>query len=520
MDRMREFFLHRYKDRDYREQQRAFIIILLTIVLAVVMVLNALVIAVVRGRGFGDFAVVAIFVIEAIFVIALILTTKGHSSVASHFLLAPVTAILWLIIFNLTKTKDILVAADTIVYMVPLIIIAMLVSGKRSVVFYSLLQIAGVVAYSLINESQGFLTHEQAVDFLADSTVSFVMTGVCCVAALSMSERSHRMLEKSFNESCVQGDKIRSILVSSGESARRVAEATSMLVGTTLTFSTNAQTQAATVEELTSSVEEVTASGESVYTMAKNQRDLTERVKEEMANLYRIVSEAGSEMGSALTIRDKLNTMVEKSKTEIQDTLKVMSTATSKFREVQDTVGIIEDISDQINLLSLNASIEAARAGEHGRGFAVVAEEIGKLADNTTGNLKTINNLFAGSNQEVQRALERLELFIGSLNMMIASIAEFGLKIDRVVVLAREDLSLNEKARGSLDSVLSESQSILTAADEQKNALEEISKSIQVINETTQELASSTDDVSKSAEQLAVAVGNLKELSVGEPAVT
>ncbi len=247
--------------------------------------------------------------------------------------------------------------------------------------------------------------------------------------------------------------------------------------------------------------------------MARSQCDLTERVKEEMANLYRIVSEVGTEVGSALAIRDRLNAMVEKSKGDIQDTLRVMSTATSRFREVQDTVGIIEDISDQINLLSLNAAIEAARAGEHGRGFAVVAEEIGKLADNTTGNLKTINSLFSGSNQEVQRALQSLNLFMESLNSMIASIAEFGLKIDRVVVLAREDLSLNERARVSLDSVLAESQNILTAADEQKNALEEISKSIQVINTTTQELALSTEDVSRSAGQLSMAVEKLTSIS-------
>jgi methyl-accepting chemotaxis protein len=285
------------------------------------------------------------------------------------------------------------------------------------------------------------------------------------------------------------------------------------MASTAQRFSSNAQTQAATVEEITSSIEEVTASGENVHGMARTQMELTEKVRLEMEQLHNIVTRAGENMKLALEIRDMLNREVEKTGAEIDGTRGVILEATSKFREMQDTVNIIEAISEQINLLSLNAAIEAARAGEHGRGFAVVADEIGKLADNTQSNLKAINSMFDASNSRIARVVDQLEVFIASLKRMIEFIEEFSVKIDGVVSLTNQDLTLNKTARLSLEDVLAEAHHILNATSEQKIALEEVAKSVAVINDTTQEMAAGSEELSGTSMENAEMAQGLMSLS-------
>jgi len=301
------------------------------------------------------------------------------------------------------------------------------------------------------------------------------------------------------------------LLDSLKEVSEKMDESAGQLSNNSSFFSDNIQSEAATIEEITATIEQISSGAESVSNSVEDQTNAMNVLMSKITNLFEKTKEMADKVSQTAQMTDGINEKAKSGEHSINVMDSSMEEISNTSNEMTGILSIINDISDQINLLSLNAAIEAARAGDAGRGFAVVADEISKLADQTASSVKDIDSLIKKSDTEVQRGMDHVKNTVSTLQDIMKGIVSVKDMMETINEYMNSHLETSEDVNREASIVKDQSDIIKTAAEEQKSASLEIVKSVTNTNALSQANASSAEDISQHSQDISTMSNEIRE---------
>ncbi len=225
---------------------------------------------------------------------------------------------------------------------------------------------------------------------------------------------------------------------------------------------------------ISSAIEEMAATSEEIARATSNTLDASQRLKEIARN--------------SLQANRKIKTTMKGLTKEMGDVSAQAQTMGQQMSEIGSIINTINKLSEQTNLLALNAAIEAARAGEHGRGFAVVADEVRQLA--------------TASRESTDRISDLLDNLTNVSNAVINGINSNNERATASLAVTEEGEKAAEQVQQSAEEVESLANSMSAATEEQSTTARDIAKDVTSVQEAASHEAKTAEALNALAEEL------------------
>jgi len=272
---------------------------------------------------------------------------------------------------------------------------------------------------------------------------------------------------------------------------------------------------AISAREIAIATDEIANGATSLANEAERGNELTDNISKQMeqvvlankqmetaAHQVEKSSQQGTEYLNGLLVQTNSTVDIVNSLTEKVDALKSSTSSVMKVLEV------MQNITQQTNILSLNATIEAARAGVAGRGFMVVADEIRQLADQSRQSITMVGEITDNIQQEMNETVQALSDASPLFQQQISSVKETSQIFVSVQQQMEGFVKQIEMVTASIDD-LNESQNVLS------EAMSNVSAVAQQSSATSEEVASLSSEQQTVSEQLVQLSGKLENVSNG-----
>lgn len=315
------------------------------------------------------------------------------------------------------------------------------------------------------------------------------------------------VLAQSFNDFL---DKLSGVLYEVKDISSQLAASSEQMSASSHSFADNAQSQSATSEEISATIDEIVSGMDIVASTANYQSERMGVLSGKINDLADVITKMEDAIKKGLGHTENMAVAASNGEKSLQYMNDSMNKIVESSQEMTNIVAMINDISEQINLLSLNAAIEAARAGESGKGFAVVADEIAKLADQTSQSTNEISGLIEENNSEIRTGIQNVDASINSTKRIVEGVNAIKEMMNNFNEYMKVQMDSKNEVMKETELVTQKSFEIKKASDEQKVATQEISNSVSSINEMTQVNATGAEQMSANANEVAQMADVLK----------
>jgi len=505
------FITSRYENENYITQRKSLALYYYLLSTIVTLLLMITVYLVVQPVSFQR-SVIAISTLIIIELSGLVLLRKGFYNATANYLTTAV-ALLLTVAQYAKLFRDPHTAYTTYFYLMLVIVVQAALFCQKKWLFgiATFFIIADLMFFILVRGKLDKFSYQAATLGVVVSIFTFTFVMILSYLIISITEGAIKRSESEAQRNKENYEKIQSLLVSVKESSRVLAMSSGEMKTSTITFSDNFQSQAASAEEITAALEEISSTTDHNAAGAAVQYDTISAFLGQLSRLSETISMMGGKIKESIGVAGEISAYAKSGESSLNSMQQSMSKIHDGSTRMTSIIEIINSISDKINLLSLNAAIEAARAGDAGRGFAVVADEISKLADQTAASLKEIDTLIKVNIGEISKGSDTMGDMVGDISRIINGVTAMNNKINEIADYMSQQDNINQGVNGQAGLVKDRSSEIKSASQEQKLASDEIVKSISSVNEITQQNSEVLNSLKKLAEDVSRMADLLEE---------